>query len=334
MPPSISVVIPTYNRASLIAETLDSILGQSLPPAEVIVVDDGSQDDTAAVLARYGDRVRSVAIPNSGQSIALNTGIRLAGGALIAFCDSDDLWLPDHLARLARLWEHAPETNAAFANFRILREGIWDEADKFADAPPGFWQGMRRIDENSGCFDVPIVDRLIRFMPFFPSATIVRSRYMRDIGGWDEGAGRGVSMDFATILRFAEAPPLGVVFTPTVGIRKHARNFSGDVQAMNLGDAASLDYALRTRPSLAPHAEAIRQSIRRRRIAALETAFARRDFAAVTQIGAMLGATGLPLPLRLKTTVAGLPAPLRGGMAAALLAAGSVKSRLGRAAPG
>jgi hypothetical protein len=328
MSPPISVVIPTYNRAGLIGETLETVLGQSQPPAEVIVVDDGSTDATGEVLARFAGRIRALRIPNSGELAARNTGIAQAKGRLIAFCDSDDLWRPDHLARMAELWRHEPRITAAYANFRIVRDGAWTDRDKFADAPPGYWQTLRLLAPGLGLFDRPIVDLLIRFMPLFPSCMVVRADAFRAVGCWDEAVNRRMSQDLATALRVAEHPPLGLVLEPTVGIRKHAGNFSADTQKMNLGDAAILDYVLRTRPSVAPHAEAIRASIRQRRIAALEIAFARCDFAAVLAVRALLGDAALPRRVRLKAAVAALPAPLRALTARLLLAAGSAKANL------
>ncbi len=328
MSPPISVVIPTYNRAHLIGETLKAVLDQSLPPVEVIVVDDGSTDDTGEILTRFGGRITALRIPNSGELVARNTGIAHAKGTLIAFCDSDDLWRPEHLARMAELWRHEPRTTAAYANFRIVRAGVWSGEDKFADAPPGYWQALRPLAPGLGLFDRPIVDLLIRFMPFFPSCMVVRAEIFRGLGCWDEAVNRSVSMDFATALRVAEHPPLGMVLEPTVGIRKHAGNFSADTQKMNLGDAAILDYVLRTRPSVAPHAEAIRASIRERHIAALEIAFARRDFAGVETVRTLLGGAALPRRIRRKAAVAALPAPLRAVTTRLLLAAGSAKARL------
>ncbi|MCO6420024.1 glycosyltransferase, partial [Siccirubricoccus sp. KC 17139] len=301
---AISVVVPCYNRAGLVPETLGSILGQTLPPAEVIVVDDGSTDGTAAVLAGFGDRIRTITIPNSGELVARNTGLRLAGGELVAFCDSDDLWRPDHLERMARLWRQWPSMQAAYANFRIVRDGVWEEGSKFAQAPAGFWDGLRHGEAETGCFEMPIVDRLVGFTPFFPSALVASIPFLRSIGGWDEAVNRWMSMDFSTALLLAERPPLGVSFEPSVGIRKHAGNFSADVQKMNLGDAAILEHVLRTRPSLAPHATLIRASIEERRLAALATAFARQDFQGVRAIRALLGPAGLPPRARAKAAVA------------------------------
>jgi glycosyltransferase involved in cell wall biosynthesis len=95
---SVSVVIPTFNRAHSIAETLDSVLAQEWPAEEIIVVDDGSTDDTAEVLARYRDRITIIRQENRGVSAARNAGMAHASGAWIAFIDSDDIWTHDRLA--------------------------------------------------------------------------------------------------------------------------------------------------------------------------------------------------------------------------------------------
>jgi glycosyltransferase involved in cell wall biosynthesis len=92
--PSVSVVIPTFNASHLITQAIDSVLAQTLVPAQIIVVDDGSRDDTLKRLAAYGDRIHCVSQKNQGVSAARNHGLRLAEGELIAFLDSDDVWHP------------------------------------------------------------------------------------------------------------------------------------------------------------------------------------------------------------------------------------------------
>jgi len=94
----ISVVVPTFNRAHTLPRALDSVLRQSLPVAEIIVVDDGSQDGTANLIRRRYPQVHYLRQPNGGVSSARNRGIEAAGGDWIAFLDSDDAWLPDKLA--------------------------------------------------------------------------------------------------------------------------------------------------------------------------------------------------------------------------------------------
>ena len=90
--PFLSVVIPNYNRAALIGETLDNVFAQTRPPDEVIVVDDGSTDDSVKVIERYGKRVTLIRQANAGPGAARNRGLAAARGELIQFMDSDDLW--------------------------------------------------------------------------------------------------------------------------------------------------------------------------------------------------------------------------------------------------
>jgi hypothetical protein len=325
--PTIGVVVPSYNRAGFLSETLAAILGQTRPPDAIVVVDDGSTDDTQTVLAGYAPRVQALRIANSGELVARNTGVAALETDLVAFCDSDDLWRPGYLAAMASLWRAEPHTRAAYGDFAIVRDGTWESASKFAAAPPGFWDGARPLGPEIAVFDAPIVARLIAYQPFFPSAMVVARRFFRDIGGWDEAVSRTVGMDFATHLRLAEHAPLGVVRAPLVGIRKHGDNYSADVQKMNLGDATVLEHVLRTRPSLAPHEALIRASIARRRREALETAFTRGDFAAVRAIHALLPAAERGGKIAAKRAVAALPSPLAKPLAALLLAAGSARAR-------
>jgi hypothetical protein len=314
---SFSVIIPAYNRATLLPFTLDAVLAQEPAADEVIVVDDGSTDGTAAVAAAYASRVRCITIENSGDLAARNVGLRAAGADRVAFCDSDDLWRPGFLAAMQALWRAVPGIGAAYCDFLTVRDDAWGTDGKFSDAPADFWDGLRMVSAEAGVFDAPVVERLLRFQPLFPSCMVADRAFFLSLGGWDESVGRTLGSDFATALLMAEHPPLGIVRQPLAGIRKHAGNFSRDVQAMNLGDAFVLECVLANRPGLVPLAPAIRASIRQRRQEAFDTAFARRDFAGVRQIADQLGA--LSGKARVKRLVAGLPAPLRGLAAAALL---------------
>jgi glycosyltransferase involved in cell wall biosynthesis len=99
--PTISAVIPTYNREGTIGRAIDSVLAQEFAPAEIIVIDDGSTDRTSQILAGYGTRIRCVHQANAGVAAARNHGVELAAADWIAFLDSDDFWLPHHLKQLA-----------------------------------------------------------------------------------------------------------------------------------------------------------------------------------------------------------------------------------------
>jgi len=100
-PPQFSVVIPCYNRGRLLARAVESALAQTFKPSEIIVVDDGSTDNSKAVCAGFGDRITFVYQANAGASAARNTGVERAAHEWVAFLDSDDYWMPTHLERMA-----------------------------------------------------------------------------------------------------------------------------------------------------------------------------------------------------------------------------------------
>ena len=153
----ISVVIPSYNRASLIRETLNAVLSQTLSPDEIIVVDDGSDDDTQSVLASYGNSIRLMYIPNSGDLVARNTGLRAARDRLVAFCDSDDLWTADFLAKMSAQWRATTDLLVCYSDFRIMQNGVISDRSKFEDAPHDFWSGFSATGADAGVFKRPIV---------------------------------------------------------------------------------------------------------------------------------------------------------------------------------
>jgi glycosyltransferase involved in cell wall biosynthesis len=116
--PLVSVVIPAFNAAKYIRETLDSVLAQTYRPIEIVVVDDGSTDGTREQILAYGDRVRYVWQPNSGGcSSPRNYGVRMASGEFIAFLDADDLIAPERIAAAVAVMKRRPDVGLAFTNF-------------------------------------------------------------------------------------------------------------------------------------------------------------------------------------------------------------------------
>lgn len=95
----VSIIIPSYNAAKYLQETVDSALSQTYNEREVIIIDDGSTDNTSKILAKYGNTIRVIHQTNQGSAAACNTGVAVARGEWIAFLDADDMWLPEKLAR-------------------------------------------------------------------------------------------------------------------------------------------------------------------------------------------------------------------------------------------
>jgi glycosyltransferase involved in cell wall biosynthesis len=114
---SVSVVIPAYNSAEYICRTIDSVLAQSLPAEEIIVVDDGSSDNTKEIVKKYSGKVNYIYQENGGASVARNTGIEAAKCEWIAFLDADDEWTPDKLKLQIELLQRNPELMWVSGNF-------------------------------------------------------------------------------------------------------------------------------------------------------------------------------------------------------------------------
>ena len=132
--PLVSCIVPVWNCESYLSDAIDSIIGQTYRPIEVIVVDDGSTDRTAEIIARYADRLRAIRQPNAGPGAARNVGIGLARGSYIAFLDADDLWQPEKLERQVGCLESSPDCDlcaVGIKNFWIAE--LEAERDTFAD---------------------------------------------------------------------------------------------------------------------------------------------------------------------------------------------------------
>ena len=171
--PLISVVVPTYNRAHLLGEALDSVFSQSFKDYEVIVIDDGSTDGTEAfVRSRYGDRLRYLKQENRGISGARNRGIELAQGRYIAFLDSDDKWLPEKLEKQAAYMEANP--SVGLLSTRLYRYPIVrgeEKREQTEICPPDFPKGF--LELLTGKNYVPT------------TTTMVRRECLEKVGGFD-----------------------------------------------------------------------------------------------------------------------------------------------------
>lgn len=122
----ISVILPTFNRDKTVADAVESVLNQTYANLELIVVDDGSVDNTEQTLSRFlaDSRFRYVKQKNSGAADARNTGLDLASGDLIAFIDSDDIWLESKLEAQMAVFEALPEVCAVFSDFYAMTDGV------------------------------------------------------------------------------------------------------------------------------------------------------------------------------------------------------------------
>jgi hypothetical protein len=119
---AVSAVVPTYNRARLVARAILSARAALAPGDEILVVDDGSTDDTAAIVKQFGPPVQLLRLPHGGAGAARNAGLAAARGPLIAFLDSDDEWFPDKIALQRAFLERRPDVLYAFSDFGVRLE--------------------------------------------------------------------------------------------------------------------------------------------------------------------------------------------------------------------
>jgi glycosyltransferase involved in cell wall biosynthesis len=129
--PLVTVLIDTYNYGHFVEEALESVLAQEFPPdqREILIVDDGSTDDTAQRLKKYGDSIRYLRKSNGGQATAFNFGFAAARGEIIATLDADDLWLPGKLRRVCEIFEKNPGVGMVYHRAYLWREGEQDAND-------------------------------------------------------------------------------------------------------------------------------------------------------------------------------------------------------------
>ena len=142
--PMVSVVITTYNYGAFIEQAIDSVLAQDFPldRMEIIVVDDGSTDDTSERVERYGDRIKYFYKPNGGQASALNYGFAVARGDIIALLDADDLFMPGKLSRVVNAFEQNPDLGMVYhpKRYSVIGLGTW----QFGSREWGYGARLRR----------------------------------------------------------------------------------------------------------------------------------------------------------------------------------------------
>ena len=307
----VSALVPAYNGAAFLPETLDAILAQTYPAAEVIVLDDGSQDGTRELVARFGSRIRYHYTPNGGICRARNLAASLASSPYLAFCDQDDLWQPDKLAQQMALHERDEALNFSFTNFCYMVDGVRQGRSKLDDAPADFFADAPTPPGTAPfVYPASLYGPLLRFQPIWPSTVVVRSDFFRAVGGFREEFGKNPSEDFEFTLRCLLQEPVGIVREPVVSVRRHAGNYSGDTDRNTRGQIEILQYALEHHPiSDALKAQVVDQ-IELRRVEASYGAFFRGDFELVRSLLSPVPSRHLDRKSALKLWIARLPKAL------------------------
>jgi glycosyltransferase involved in cell wall biosynthesis len=237
-PPTISVVIPAYQAATVIGDALDSVLAQTRAPLEIIVCDDGSTDDLMGALAPYRGEITLVRQDNRGEAAAKNAGARAASGDLLAILDADDVFLPTRLEALSRLAADRPDLDLLTTDAYIVVNGTV----------------VRRCFHDTFRFETGNQRHGILRTNFLPFVAVRREPFLA-VGGFDEGLRKVPDWDcwLRMILSGSRA---GLVDEPLAEYRLRATNVTSDRLRLHEGRLETLEKAL-DRNDLDEHERAI-----------------------------------------------------------------------------
>ncbi|MBN1315743.1 MAG: glycosyltransferase family 2 protein [Anaerolineales bacterium] len=207
--PLVSVIIPAYNRAEYVLQAIWSVLEQTHPRCELILVDDGSTDDTRLVLAPWMDRIRYVFQENQGLSAARNRGLSIVRGDFVAFLDADDFLLPDAFEHGLRCFQDQPSLGAINSAWRLVNQ----QGEALLDAEP--WLKSPRLD----------LETWILATPFFLGAMLFRQEWVRRVGLFDHQLRQAEDVDY--VLRMAlSGCKMDWLRRSTVCYRQHDNNMT------------------------------------------------------------------------------------------------------------
>jgi glycosyltransferase involved in cell wall biosynthesis len=210
--PKVTVIIPCYNRGKYIAETVESVLNQTYPNVELVVVDDACTDNSRELLERYSDRIRILEHPgrvNRGQSAALNLGIRSSESDYVAFLDSDDLFAPTKIEKQVRFLEENPQFGMVYANGHAV-----DENGKVIHR---FYGKNHREDSDP--------NRVLLDCYFLlPNNSLLRRKVLDKAGLFDESLRSAQDHDMA--IRVAEVTKIAYLDECLFSYRRHRDSIS------------------------------------------------------------------------------------------------------------
>ena len=222
--PEISVVIPAYNAAETLPETLASLLAQTFTEFEAIVVDDGSRDRTAERALEFRDsRIQVLRVANGGVAAARNRGIDVAQADLIAFLDADDLWEADKLQLQVQALEAQPGAGTCVTGATRIDRASRQIGPTLFRNPPDVTEALLLESMIVGCI----------------SSGLVRRDLLERVGGFDPRLSQCADWDLW--LRLSLAAPFAVIEQPLVRYRSHAGNMSSDLGLLERDTFAVLD---------------------------------------------------------------------------------------------
>lgn len=217
--PKVSVVMTLYNCEQHIEEAIQSALAQTYKDREIIVVNDGSTDQSARLVERFGSAVRYCYQENGGAAKATNKGVSLASGEYIAFLENDDAWMPDKLERQVAVLDHNPDIGAVNNDLRFFSET--------SEWQPDMIKGY--------CPDEPYSRLFLHGFNFMLSALMLRRTIFEAAGGFDEGFKAAGLQDVEWYARLMQVARVHYLPEPLTLFRRHDVRIASDVMMDNEG---------------------------------------------------------------------------------------------------
>lgn len=271
-----SLVIPVYNRALLIDSTLKSALNQSLAFDEIIVVDDGSTDEIASVLAKYSDRIKVIHTANRGVQQARNTGVDAARGDRVVFCDSDDLLDEDYLLVMSKWIECYPDIDVTYCNFSTFGDRPWF-SDRYFSAPDGYFDGAQLV--NGFYMNVPdLYIKSARYPTMWVTGMMVRKDFYKKINGFNSVFHKVVTEDWEFNLRVIIQGQVSLCRRVLTRVRMHNGNQSRNSLKLSLGAATTLGFSLKNHKGNEKYKNELNKIISEFNIKSFNLAFEKGDF--------------------------------------------------------
>lgn len=214
---TVSVVIPSFNYGSFIAESIEGVIAQTYPIIEIIVIDDGSTDDTEAEVRNFGKKVQYIKQGNAGVCAARNNGILNATGDVIAFLDADDVWHPEKIERQMAKFREDDQIGLVHCGMREFDHGTGETIEVYLEGGEGW------VAEDLVLFEKPVI-------PGPGGSIMVQRKVLDDVGGFDPHLKNGEDWDLC--LRIAKKYKIGFVREVLVNYRNHGTNAHFNVPEM------------------------------------------------------------------------------------------------------
>lgn len=222
---SVSVIIPVYKGEKFIERTLESIIAQTVTPAEILVINDESPDGSAQIVESFSPRVTLLHKKNGGACAARNYGAVAATSEWLAFCDQDDLWERSKLEKQLRLANECPDVHCVLTDYADSTDGTVSPRSHFSYAPENFWN--KEQHQHGFVVREPVTSKLTTFQPGITSTPIVRRSFFLASGGFDLDVEWGAE-DTCFHFRCLSTVPFGVVPEVLMHYNRHPDAGSAD----------------------------------------------------------------------------------------------------------